>query len=88
MKREKMPRKMKKRFKKLMKFFEIRKKEYEKQTTETFLKSLIIVKIIGMGIAPDSISDIKIKRGEKDIQAVATLLDSMESVEITVNVEG
>lgn len=91
MSKEKMPRKMKKRFKKLIKFYDERKQEYEKakqeQTVGTLLGLLIIDKIIKMGICPDSISDIKVIKTPDNIQATVKLHGAMESAEVTVNVE-
>lgn len=70
-KKEKMPRKMKKKYKKLMDFYEERRKEYISATAcrglPPIISLLVREKIIEMGYSPDDIEKIDCDPGFRNI---------------------
>ena len=85
MNKEKMPRKMKKRFKKLMAFYDERRKEYEQKNRNLFLGVLILKQLEDLGISADDVENIEIK---DDSNVNVKLKGSIRQAEIIVNVGG
>ena len=81
---ERMPRKMKKRFKKLMKFYDERRKEYEQEKLNTFIHFLILEHLKAAGIPRDEVEKIEIDDASN---VYVKLKGSIRQVEITVNLE-
>lgn len=83
MKREKLPRKMKKRFKKMMLFFEERKNEYTlKKVSDFFVGALVLQKLKEMGIKPEDVCFLKYENGQLNVR----LNQSIEKMEIKLTV--
>lgn len=80
---ERMPRKMKKRFKKLMKFYDDRRKEYEQEKLNTFIHFLILEHLKAAGIPRDEVEEIKI---DDSSNVHIKLKGSIRQAEITVNI--
>lgn len=101
--KERMPRKMKKRYKSLMKFFDDRRMEYDilknlavvfsafmkdspdKKPADDFIKNLVMAKCSTYGIYPPDIA--KIEYNDKLQTATVTLNQSMQTMEIAVQVD-
>lgn len=85
MKREKMPRKMKKRFKKMMKFFDERGKDYhlEQFFKNSFLGFMVLNHLEQMGITKEQVSDVRISGHN----ATVKLKGSIKAATITVTME-
>ena len=81
---ERMPRKMKKRFKKLMKFYDERRKEYEQEKLNTFIHFLILEHLKAAGIPRDEVEKIEIDDASN---VYVKLKGSIRQMEITVNLE-
>lgn len=91
-KEPRMPRKMKKRFKKLMKFYEEQKREYElleklnkEYSLGGYLAHLILGKCLELGIFPGDIENLNIANDLKS--ATITLRGSIKQAEITVEIK-
>ena len=80
---ERMPRKMKKRFKKLMKFYDDRRKEYEQEKQNLFSELLILGHLQAAGIPADEVEEIKI---DDSSNVYIKLKGSIRQAEITVNI--
>ncbi len=79
-----MPRKMKKRFKKLMAFFDERRTEYEKNKFLLTYGFLILEHLKTLGISPEDVEDITL---DDTSNIFVKLKGSIRTAEITINVE-
>lgn len=91
-KEPRMPRKMKKRFKKLIEFYKERGREYKKKSVPVrpkglnpLIYSLILGKLFILNLTEDDIA--KIEPGNDGKSAVVTLKGSIKQVEITVEIK-
>ena len=75
---------MKKRFKKLMKFYDERRKEYEQEKLNTFIHFLILEHLKAAGIPRDEVEKIEIDDASN---VYVKLKGSIRQMEITVNLE-
>ena len=82
MKKDKMPRKMKKRFKKLIAFYDERRKEYEQNNLNLFFGGLILKQLADLGISADDVENIKIKDG---LNVEVKLKGSIRHAEIIID---